>query len=72
MVTLFAGVARSWTALPCKDHGNLAEWLFGVICAIAEGDLNSYLVHHFEAFPFAAVGLVIGLVGLILAFQREK
>jgi hypothetical protein len=50
----------------------IALILFGILLGIAEGDLNSYLVHHFEAFPFAAVGLVIGLVGLILAFQREK
>ena len=50
----------------------IALILFGILLGIAEGDLNSYLVHHFEVFPFAAVGLVIGLVGLILAFQREK
>ena len=50
----------------------IALILFGILLGIAEGGLNSYLVHHFEAFPSAAVGLVIGLVGLILAFQREK
>lgn len=50
----------------------IALILFGILLGIAEGDLNSYLVRHFEAFPFAAAGLVIGLVGLILAFKREK
>ena len=50
----------------------IALILFGILLGIAEGDLNSYLVYHFEAFPFAAVGLVIGLVGLIFVFKREK
>lgn len=50
----------------------IALLLFGILLGIAEGDLNSYLVYHFEASPFAAVGLVIGLVGLIFVFKREK
>ena len=50
----------------------IALLLFGILLGIAEGDLNSYLAHHFEAFPFAAVGLVIGLAGLIFVFKREK
>ena len=50
----------------------IALLLFGILLGIAEGDLNRYLVYHFEAFPFAAVGLVIGLVGLIFVFKREK
>ena len=50
----------------------IALLLFGILLGIAEGDLNSYLVYHFEAFPCAAVGLVTGLVGLIFVFKREK
>ena len=50
----------------------MALILFGILLGIAEGDLNSYLVRHFEAFPFAAAGLVIGFVGLVLVFKREK
>ena len=50
----------------------IALLLLGILLGIAEGDLNSYLVRHFEAFPFAAAGLLIGLLGLILAFKREK
>ena len=50
----------------------IALLLLGILLGIAEGDLNSYLVRHFEAFPFAVLGLLIGLLGLILAFKREK
>ena len=50
----------------------IALLLFGILLGISEGDLNSYLVYHFEAFPFASVGLIIGLVGLIFVFKREK
>ena len=50
----------------------IALILFGILLGIAEGDLNYYLTSHIEAFPFAVPGLVIGLVGLVLVFKREK
>ena len=50
----------------------IALILFGILLGIAEGDLNYYLTAHIEALPCAVTGLVIGLVGLVLVFKREK
>ena len=50
----------------------IALILFGILLGIAEGDLNYYLTAHIGACPFAVTGLVIGLVGLVLVFKREK
>ena len=46
--------------------------LFGILLGIAEGNLNYYIVKHINAIPFGIIGLILGAIGLILVFKREK
>lgn len=55
-----------------KQLQGISLILFGLLLGIAEGDLNHFITRHVSAFPFALVGLIIGIVGLVFVFKQEK
>lgn len=55
-----------------KQLQGISLILFGLLLGIAEGDLNHFITRHVNAFPFALVGLIIGIVGLVFVFKQEK
>ncbi len=56
-----------------KQLRGIALILFGLLIGIADGELNEYITMHSVGFvPFALVGLVVGIIGLVLVFQKGK
>ena len=55
-----------------KQLQGISLMLFGLLLGIAEGDLNHFITRYVSAFPFALVGLIIGIVGLAFIFKPEK
>ena len=55
-----------------KQLQGISLMLFGLLLGIAEGDSNHFITRHVSAFPFALVGLIIGIVGLAFIFKPEK
>lgn len=55
-----------------KQLQGISLILFGLLLGVAEGDLNHFITRHVSAFPFALVGLIIGIVGLVFVFKQEK
>jgi hypothetical protein len=54
-----------------KQLQGIALILFGILLGVVDGTLNYTILHSVTDFPFALLGLVIGIVGLIFVFQNS-
>ncbi|MBR5873770.1 MAG: hypothetical protein IKY90_03425 [Oscillospiraceae bacterium] len=50
----------------------IALLLFGILLCIGSGELNGTIFHGFSYIPFAAIGVVLGVAGLIFSFGKTK
>ena len=50
----------------------IALILFGILLCIGSGELNGTVFHGFSYIPFSAIGVVLGVAGLIFAFGKTK
>ena len=50
----------------------IALILFGILLCVCSGEINGTILHGFSYFPFAAVGVVSGAIGLIMVFHKNK
>ena len=52
-----------------KVSKGIALLLFGILlCAGSEG-INTTILYNFGDFPFAAIGVIVGAVGLYMVFS---
>ena len=47
----------------------IALILFGILLCIGGGEINKTILHSVGDFPFTLLGLIIGIVGLVMAFR---
>ena len=50
----------------------IALILFGILLCVCSGEINGTLLHGFSYFPFAAVGVVSGGIGIIRVFHKNN
>ena len=55
-----------------KTLKGIAIILFGILLCISGGEVNSTLLRSFSDFPFALIGVVTGVVGLVMIFVEDK
>lgn len=55
-----------------KTLKGIALILFGILLGISGGEINSTVLHSFSDFPFALIGVISGVVGIIMVFSKEK
>lgn len=55
-----------------KKLKGIALVLFGILLCCADRVLNSTILHSLSDFPFALIGLFVGIVGLVLVFWEDK
>ena len=46
--------------------------LFGILLCVCSGEINGTILHGFSYFPFAAIGMIAGVVGLVMVFYKNK
>lgn len=46
--------------------------LFGILLSVAGDSINHTILSSFSDFPFEFLGVCVGVVGLVIAFTREK
>lgn len=50
----------------------IALILLGILLCVCSGEINGTILHSFSYFPFAAVGVVSGVIGIIMVFHKNK
>ena len=49
----------------------IALLLFGILLCAGRGELNATILYNFGDFPFAAIGVIVGAVGLYMVFSDK-
>ena len=55
-----------------KTLKGIALILFGILLGICSGEINGTVLYGFSYFPFALIGLIIGVIGLIMIFKKDR
>ena len=55
-----------------KRLQGIALILFGILLCLAEEEINRELFHSIGYFPFALIGAITGIAGLVMVFYAKK
>ncbi len=50
----------------------IALLLFGILLCLAEEEINRELLRSIGYFPFALIGAMTGIAGLVMVFHEKK
>ena len=50
----------------------IAVILFGILLSASGEEMNRTVLASFSDFPFALVGIIVGIVGLVMVFKSNK
>ena len=50
----------------------IAVILFGILLSASSTEMNRTVLASFSNFPFALVGIIVGIVGLVMVFKSNK
>lgn len=50
----------------------IAVILFGILLSASGAEMNRTVLASFSDFPFALIGIIVGIVGLIMVFKIIK
>lgn len=50
----------------------IAVILFGILLSASSAEMNRTVLASFSDFPFALVGIIVGIVGLVMVFKSNK
>ena len=54
-----------------KRLQGIALILFGILLCLAEEEINRELFHSIGYFPFALIGAITGIAGLVMVFHEK-
>ena len=52
-----------------KIAKGIALLLFGILLCAGSEEINATILYNFGDFPFAAIGVIVGAVGLYMVFS---
>jgi hypothetical protein len=55
-----------------KVQRGIALILFGILLCLGGSEINSTFLHSLDNFPFSLSGVMVGTVGLVMAFSKDK
>ena len=50
----------------------IAVILFGILLSASGAEMNQTVWASFSDFPFALIGIIVGIVGLVMVFKSNK
>ena len=50
----------------------IAVILFGILLSTSSAEINRTVLASFDNFPFALIGIIFGIVGIIMVFKNNK
>ena len=60
---------RRVVRMSSKVSKGIALLLFGILLCAGSGEINATILYNFGDFPFAAIGVIVGSVGLYMVFS---
>ena len=54
-----------------KALKGIALLLFGILLCAGSEEINSMILYNFGDFPFGAIGVIVGAVGLYMVFSDK-
>lgn len=64
----------NWEVNKMNDNRlkGIAVILFGILLSASGEEMNRTVLASFSDFPFALIGIMVGIVGLIMVFKNNK
>ena len=50
----------------------IAVILFGILLSASSAEMNRTVLASFSDFPFALIGIIVGIVGFVMVFKSNK
>ena len=54
-----------------KVSKGIALLLFGILLCAGSEEINAMILYNLGDFPFAAIGVIVGVVGLYMVFSDK-
>ena len=54
-----------------KVSKGIALLFFGILLCAGSGEINATILYNFGDFPFTAIGVIVGAVGLYMVFSDK-
>ena len=61
--------SRRVVRMSSKVSKGIALLLFGILLCAGSGEINATILYNLGDFPFAAIGVIVGAVGLYMVFS---
>jgi len=64
---------KLWRNIIMNNKGlkGIALILFGILLCVCSAEINGTILYSFSEFPFALIGMICGIAGLVLIFQKD-
>ena len=62
---------RRVVRMSSKVSKGIALLLFGILLCAGSGEINATILFSFGDFPFSAIGVIVGAVGLYMVFSDK-
>ena len=74
MITFYLMKLTNWEVNKMNDNRlkGIAVILFGILLSASGEEMNRTVLASFSDFPFALIGIIVGIVGLIMVFKNNK
>lgn len=74
MITFYLMKLTNWEVNKMNDNRlkGIAVILFGILLSASGEEMNRTVLVSSSDFPFALIGIIVGIVGLIMVFKNNK
>ncbi len=74
MITFYLMKLTNWEVNKMNDSRlkGIAVILFGILLSASGEEMNRTVLVSSSDFPFALIGIIVGIVGLIMVFKNNK
>ena len=74
MITFYLMKLTNWEVNKMNDNRlkGIAVILFGILLSASGEEMNRTVLASFSDFPFALIGIIVGIVGLVMVFKSNK
>lgn len=55
-----------------KTLKGIALILFGILLCTGSTEINGTILYNFSDFPFAFIGIICGIAGLVMVFHKNQ
>ena len=74
MITFYLMKLTNWEVNKMNDNRlkGIAVILFGILLSASSAEMNRTVLASFSDFPFAFIGIIVGIVELVMVLKSNK